>query len=110
MAHNFAKEYAARQARARDRGFSGYGQERKARVDITREFKRQVERGYKDLVKPPKARSEAHELLLKARAEIIGESKKFVRGKEKLSPELKAQLRKLYPAEQFYPIMRSLYG
>ena len=110
MARNYAKEYAARTARAETRGFAGYGQERKARVDISREFKRQIERGYKDLVELPKPGSGTHELLLRARAEIIGEGKKFERGKEKLSPELKAQLRELYPAQQFYPIMRSLYG
>jgi len=108
---NYAAEYAARTTRAKGRGFTGYGQERAARVSVKREFDRQIAAGYLDAKQRPKVGTAGHELLLKARAEVIAGGKKFERGKDKLSLELKAELRKLFPdRRQYYPIMRSLYG
>ena len=99
MAHkrNYAKEYAARTGRAKALGFTGYGQERKARVEYRRDFERAIEKGWVDKTQRPKPGSENYKFIMELRAKVISKSRKWEPGKPKLSPDEKAQLARLYP-------------
>ena len=105
---DFKQEYADRQARSRARGFTGYSQERKARKEIRGFLESKVRRG--QVASVPGPRDPKFELLVRARARVIKQSKTFVRGKQKLSPELKAELREAFPEEgEYWSAVKSLY-
>ena len=109
---NYAAEYAARNVRAKARGFTGYAQERPSRVALKKEFDRLTELGVFTPDDVPKVGSPKHELVLRARAEVLSQNKgKFVLGKEKLSLELKNKLKKAFPeADQLHMVMCALYS
>ena len=115
--------YPARQERARERGFTGYGQERTARTQIAREYTRLVEKGI--VPTAPAPGSKLMDNLLRAKAIILGYSKKTSRladqkhegllGRTKEGRRLRDELRAAlgYGKKDwtvYYPAMRALYA
>lgn len=104
----YRREYVARVERAVERGFTGYPEERKAKVEIAQEAQVNIEKGWLDWGDAPRPGSEAQDLLLRAIAEVGG--KPFVRGEPQVSEKILARLRELYPDRRdYFPIVKMIY-
>ena len=106
MARDYSAEYRARTQRAQERGFSGYGQERRVRRQITENFREQVSKG--NISEVPKPNSEAFQAALKS----AGEYTKTGRSTDKTQQELENAIIELDPddwKDVYYSAQRAVY-